>query len=165
MMELYYHHFEPTNKLKTHMKKYITTILAVLSIVAHAATPEQEKAFIESYKKALLAKDSAALKAFLYTEGSESETIEFFTMMQESSAGMPISSIELVTPNKEEMEKFKKPMTMPNGKKYKLPFTPTKQLVITVEEKNGENSSKSTSTSPVGEKNGKLVIPVPVPTK
>jgi len=46
-----------------------------------------------------------------------------------------------------------------------MPFHPTKQLVVVIEEKSGDSSSKSTSKSPVGEKNGKLVIPVPVPAK
>ncbi len=146
-------------------KQLITTLLAALSFTAIAATPEQEKAFVDSYKKALEAKDTAALKAFLYTEGATAETVEFFTMMQEMSAGQKISSIELVTPTKEEAAKFAKAMEMPDGKSYKMPFVPTKQLVITVEQKDANGSSKSSSKSPVGEKNGKLVIPVPVPVK
>jgi len=145
----------------------LATMIAAVVIAsnAHAASPEQEKAFVDSYKKALEAKDAAALKAFLYTEGAAKDTVEFFHMMQQAAADGPISSIELVTPTKEEVEKYNKPMTMPDGKKYKMPFVPTKQLVITSEKKDGENSSKSTMKSPVGEKNGKLVIPVPVPAK
>lgn len=149
------------------MNKHIitTALIAVIAFAAQAATPEQEKAFVESYKKALVAKDTAALKAFLHTGGANAETIEFFSMMQETAAGKPGVSVELVTPTKEEMAKFNKPMEMPDGKKYKLPFAPTKQLVVTIEEKDGDSVSKSTSKSPVGEKNGKLVIPVPVPAK
>lgn len=149
------------------MNKHIitTALIAVIAFAAQAATPEQEKAFVESYKKALVAKDTAALKAFLHTGGANAETIEFFSMMQETAAGKPGVSVELVTPTKEEMAKFNKPMEMPDGKNYKLPFAPTKQLVVTIEEKDGDSVSKSTSKSPVGEKNGKLVIPVPVPAK
>src|SRR4051812_9707044 len=149
------------------MKKLLPLTFALLafSLRAVAATPEQEKAFVESYKKALEANDTKALVAFLYTKGAAKETVEFFTMMQTMEAGKKPTSIELVTPTAEEKAKFSEPMQMPDGKKYKMPFTPTKQLVITYEEKNGDNSSKSTSKSPVGEKDGKLVIPVPVPAK
>lgn len=147
------------------LNQLTTTLLAAFSIAASAATPAQEKAFVESYKKALESKDTAALKAFLHTEGATPETVEFFTMMQEMTAGQKIASIELVTPSKEDAAKFNKPMEMPDGKTYKMPFAPSKQLVVTIEEKNGDNVSKNTSKSPVGEKNGKLVIPVPVPAK
>ena len=141
------------------------TFLVALSFNAQAATPQQEKAFVDSYKKAFESNDTKALAAFLYTEGAAKETIEFFTMMQTMQAGKKIANIELVTPSAAEMEKFNKPMEMPDGKKYVMPFPPTKQLVIVVEEKSGEGSGKSTSKNPVGEKNGKLVIPVPVPAK
>jgi len=57
-------------------------LLTAVSLVAHAATPEQEKAFVESYKKALESNDMKALAAFLYTDGAAKETVEFFTMMQ-----------------------------------------------------------------------------------
>lgn len=136
-------------------------LLAALSLTAFAATPEQEKAFVESYKKALESNDTKALAAFLHTEGATKETVEFFTMMQTMSAGKKVASIELVTPTAADAAKFNQPMEMPDGKTYKMPFTPTKQLVVTTEEGGG----KSTSKSPVGEKNGKLVIPVPVPAK
>ena len=149
------------------MKKHLITaaLTAFLSLVAAAATPEQEKAFVESYKKALEGNDTKALAAFLSTDGASKDTIEFFTMMQAMGAGGKVSSIQLVVPSKEELAKYNTPMEMPDGKKYKMPFPPTKQLVVTIEEKSGDNSSKSTSKSAVGEKNGKLVIPVPVPVK
>lgn len=145
--------------------KHTFALFAALSLAAHAATPEQEKAFVESYKKAIEANDTKALAAFLFTEGAAKETVEFFTMMQTSNAGQKVSSIELVTPSKEESAEFGKAKVMPDGKKYKMPFVPTKQLVITIEEKSDSGSSKSTSKCAVGEKNGKLVIPVPVPAK
>ncbi|MEQ1861818.1 MAG: hypothetical protein ABMA13_18015 [Chthoniobacteraceae bacterium] len=148
------------------MKTHTTlALLAALSLAAHAATPEQEKAFVESYKKALEANDTKALAAFLSTDGAAADTIEFFTMMQAMNAGQKVASIELVTPTAAELAKFNKPMEMPDGKKYVMPFPPTRQLVIVIEQKGSEGSGKSTSKSPVGEKNGKLVIPVPVPAK
>jgi hypothetical protein len=149
------------------MKKHLITaaLFAILSFAAQAATPEQEKAFVASYKKALESNDTKALAAFLSTDGASKDTVEFFTMMQAMGAGGKVSSIELVVPTKEELAKYNTPMEMPDGKKYKMPFAPTKQLVVTIEEKSGDSTSKSTSKSAVGEKNGKLVIPVPVPVK
>ena len=145
--------------------KHSLTLLAVLALSARAATPEQEKAFVESYKKALESNDTKALAAFLYTEGAKKETVEFFTMMQTLNAGKTVAGIELVAPTREEAASYNKAKEMPDGKKYKMPFSPTKQLVIKIEEKNASGSSTSTSKCAVGEKNGKLVIPVPVPAK
>ena len=79
-------HFQlQTQPMKTTIK-HTLTLLAALALSAHAATPEQEKAFVESYKKALESNDTRALAAFLYTEGAKKETVEFFTMMQTSNA-------------------------------------------------------------------------------
>ena len=66
------------------MKQIIPSSLALAFLLAAhaiAATPEQEKTFVESYKKALEANDAKALAAFLYTEGAKPEQIEFFKMM------------------------------------------------------------------------------------
>jgi hypothetical protein len=155
-----------TNTPHHHMKQTLTTLILAAGLVVgsiHAATPEQEKAFVAAYKKAFEAKDEKALAGFLYTTGATEETIGFFKMMQTAEAGAPITSIELVTPSKEEAAKLNQPMEMPDGKKYKMPIAPTKQLVLVVEHKSADGSSKSTSKSPVAEKDGKLVIPVPVP--
>jgi hypothetical protein len=150
------------------MKKLITliTILtAFAAIPGRAATPEQEKAFVEGYRKALEAGDTKALNAFLSTDGAEADTVEFFKMMQTPEPGAKVVSIELVKPTAEEEAKFNAPMTMPDGKTYKMPVKPFKQLVIKLETKSENGSSSSTSKSPVAEKGGKLVIPVPVPAK
>jgi hypothetical protein len=150
------------------MKHTVTTLMLAAGLVVssiQAATPEQEKTFVAAYKKAFEAKDEKALEGFLYTTGASEDTIEFFKMMQTLEAGTPISSIELATPTKEEASKFNQPMDMPDGKKYKMPITPTKQLVVVIEHKSDSGSSKSTSKSPVAEKDGKLVIPVPVPAE
>jgi hypothetical protein len=49
--------------------------------------------------------------------------------------------------------------------KTRLPLKPTKKLKITVETKDGDNTSSSTSSSFIAEKDGKFVIPVPVTVK
>ena len=150
-------------KIKTSI--LVLAGLALISLPVRAATPEQEKTFVESYKKALEANDAKALAGFLYTEGAQPEQVEFFKMMMSMNAGAKISSIELVKPSAEEAAKFNRPMTMPDGKSYKLSLTPVKQLVIKTESKDANGSSSSSSSVPVAESKGKLVIPVPVPAK
>jgi hypothetical protein len=148
------------------MKRTITTILATaIAAIAtlKAATPEQEKAFVEKYKKALEANDEKELSSFLYTKGAEPEQIEFFKMMMKIDPGAKITKIELIKPTAEEAAQFNKPMEMPNGKSYKMPIKPTYALVIETETKTGDSSSTSKSRRPVGEVDGKLCIPVPVP--
>jgi hypothetical protein len=148
------------------MKRTIATILAATFAAItslNAATPEQEKAFVEKYKKALEANDEKALTSFLYTKGADPEQIEFFKMMMQPEPGAKITKIELVKPTPEESAKFNEPMEMPDGKKYKMPFEPTYALIIETETKSGDGSSTSKSRRPVGEKDGKLCIPVPVP--
>ncbi len=136
-----------------------------MSFAGHAATPAQEKAFIDSYRKALEAGDAKALEGFLYTTGATEETIGFFKMMQMLEQGAKIVSIELVKPDAAEEAKLNAPMPMPDGKNYKMPLKVSKQLVIKSETKSADGSSTGTSKSPVAEKDGKLVIPVPVPAK
>jgi hypothetical protein len=143
----------------------ITALAAFTAFQARAATPEQEKAFVDSYRKALEAKDEKALAGFLYTQGADAETIDFFKMMQAIDPGAKIVSIELVKPTAAEEAKFNEPMVMPDGKKYKLPLKPFKRLVVKTEIKDATGSGSSSSGSPVAEKGGKLVIPVPVPVK
>ena len=150
------------------MKQIIPSIVALaflLATHAGAATPEQEKAFVDSYKKALEANDTKALTAFLYTEGAKPEQIEFFKMMQSIDQGAKVVSVELVAPTAEEAAKFSKTMPMPDGKMYKMPVKVYKQLVIKTETKDANGSSSGSSSSPVAEVKGKLLIPVPVPAK
>jgi hypothetical protein len=118
-----------------------------------------QKAFLDSYKKALETKDTKALAAFLHTEGASADTIEFFTMMQSAGTEGQIESIELIKPSDEEMKKFNQPKEMPDGQLARMPFAPTHQLSIVIK----DSSGTSTSKLPVGEHKGKLVIPVPVP--
>jgi hypothetical protein len=128
-----------------------------------AAAAESSDSFLAAYRKAHEAKDKTALDAFLYNEGTPAEIMEFFKMMRDASLEGK-GTVELKTPSAEDATKFNQAMEMPDGKYYKLPLTPSHQLVITVETKDGESTSKSTSSLPVAQKNGKFVIPLPVPT-
>jgi hypothetical protein len=135
----------------------------VLLARTQAATPDQEKAFVNAYRKALEAGDKETLAGFLYTEGAQPEQIEFFKAMQTLDPGAKITSIELATPSADDMAKLNRPLLMPDGKSYVMAVKPFKQLVIVSELKDANGSSKSTTRSPVAEVKGKLVIPVPVP--
>ncbi|CAN5886289.1 hypothetical protein BH11VER1_BH11VER1_06240 [soil metagenome] len=149
------------------MKRSLLFAIAftTFTLAGRAATPEQEKAFVDSYRKALEAGDAKALAGFLYTKGASEDTVEFFKMMQAVDPGTKVVSVELVKPTPEEEAKFNEPMMMPDGKKYTMPIKPIKKLVIKTEFKDANGSSSSSSSSPVAEKDGKLVIPVPVPAK
>jgi hypothetical protein len=140
-------------------------LTAVFACRASAATPAQEKAFVDSYRKALEAGDTKTLESFLYTKGATEETIGFFKMMMGLEQGAKIVSVELVKPDAEEEAKLNKAMQMPDGKSYVMPLKVVKQLVIKSETKSADGSSSGTSKSPVADKDGKLVIPVPVPAK
>jgi hypothetical protein len=161
------HNARRSSTFHSIMKRLLTHTLASLALasIVSAASPEVEAAFIAKYQKAIEASDTKTLEGFLHTKGAEEETIEFFKMMQSAGAGQKVSKIELVKPDAEQRKKLNAPMEMPDGKMYKLPVQPEKQLVITIEEKNGDSTSKSTSKVPVAEIDGKLVIPVPVPAK
>ena len=56
-------------------------------------------------------------------------------------------------------------MTGPDGSKAQLSLKPTKKLKITVETKDANGSSSSSSENFVAEKDGKYVIPVPATVK
>jgi len=135
------------------------------SPVLHAGTPEQEQAFTAKYKAAYEAKDTAMLYSFLYTEGANQMALGFYKMMMTNGAGEKISKIELIALTPEETKEAEGVQDGPGGMKTRLPLKPTKKLKITVETKDGDNTSSSTSQSFVAEKDGKFVIPVPVTVK
>jgi hypothetical protein len=146
----------------------IAPLLLTLSVGAtalYAGTPEQEKEFTAKYKTAYEARDSATLCSFLYTEGANPMALEFYKMMMTNGAGEKISKIELVDLTPEDAKKTEGVQDGPGGMKTRLPLKPTKKLKITVETKNGDNTSSSTSENFVAEKDGKFVIPVPVTVK
>ena len=75
---------------------------------------------------------------------------------------------ETAVPAEEKQQEIKKAeevQTGPDGKKAKLPLKPIKRLKITIETKDANGSSSSSSQNFVAEKDGKLVIPVPATVK
>ena len=149
--------------------KLLLALLLLISFFGanalRAGTPEDEKAFVAKYKTAYEAKDTATLYSFLYTEKANPMALGFYKMMMSDGAGGKISKIELVDLTPEEAKEAAGIQDGPGGIKTRLPLKPTKKLKIVVETKDGDNTSSSTSQSFVAEKDGKLVIPVPVDVK
>jgi hypothetical protein len=149
--------------MKTILLIFTLTVATCLSLYAGSA--EKEKAFIDKYKAALEAKDSATLESFLYTQGSDPMILGFYKMMQSSGAGDKISKIELVDLSPEDAKKAAAAQDSPSGGKVCLTLTPTKKLMITIEKKDSNGSSSNKSENFIAEKDGKFVIPVPGPCK
>ena len=144
----------------------MTLALGTLLVAAAlAATPAQEKAFVDGYKAAYEAKDAKALNAMLYTKGADPQALEFYKMMMTDGMGAKVSSIALEPLTADDKAKAMAAMPGPGGKSLKLTLTPVKKLVIKRSEKSASGSSASTSTVFVAESDGKLVIPVPGPAK
>src|SRR6476659_5026280 len=149
-----------------------TKLIAALFVTAAfacpllAGTPEQDKAFVDKYKTAFEKGDKATLESFLYTKDANPMALEFYKMMATEGAGTAkISKIELVDLTPEDVKKASEVQTGPDGSKAKLPLTPTKKLKMTIEKKDENGSSSSSSESFVAEKDGKYVIPVPATAK
>jgi len=147
-----------------------TTLLALsalsLCLTSFAGTPEQDKAFVDKYKTAYESGDKATLESFLYTKDANPMALEFYKMMTVEGAGTAkISKIELVDLTPEDVQKASEVQTGPDGSKAKLPLKPTKKLKITIETKDANGSSSSSTSNFVAEKDGKYVIPVPASAK
>jgi hypothetical protein len=154
--------------MKRRFLYYLVSGLVAAGFIASpslAASPDQEKEFTDKYKTAFEANDSATLESFLYTKGADPMVLEFFKMMVAQGAGGKISKIELVELSAEDAKKAEQIQDGPGGTKLKLPLKPTKKLKITTETKDANGSSSGTSESFIAEKDGKLVIPVPVAAK
>src|SRR4051794_447782 len=141
------------------MKK-LTLIALVMTPCAFlfAGSPD-EKAFVDKYKTAFEAKDNATLESFLYTTGSDPMALEFYKMMMSGEAGNKLLKIELVALTPDEAKKASEPQDGPGGKMC-MTLKPTRKLVMSVEQKDANGSSSSTSTCFIAEKDGKFVVPV-----
>ena len=143
----------------------LTIVTAFTSVpLLHAGSPEQEKTFVETYRKALEAKDTKTLESFLYTKGADAMVLGFYKEMQANDAGKKISSIELVNLTPEEVKDAAKPKDGPSGK-LALALKPSKKLVIKISTSDANGNSNATSEVFIAEADGKFVIPVPGPAK
>jgi hypothetical protein len=146
--------------------KLIALLFALFCGGLYAGTPAQDKEFVDKYKAAYEKGDKAALESFLYTKDANPMALEFYKMMQAEGAGTAkISKIELVDLTPEDVKKASEVQTGPDGSKAKLPLTPTKKLKISIETKDANGSSTSSTENFIAEKDGKYVIPVPAVVK
>ncbi len=152
-------------KAKPRLLTFALASVSLFAVPLSAGTPEQEKAFVEKYKIAFEAGDKATLQSFLYTQGANSTALEFYKMMQLDGVGGKLTVIELVPLTPEEVAKAEKVQDGPGGQKFKIPLKPVKKLKFTVETKNANGSSTSSSEILIAEKDGKFVIPVPANAK
>jgi hypothetical protein len=60
-----------------------------------SATPEQDKAFVNTYKQAFETSDAKKFESFLYTKNANPMALEFYKMMMTAEMGSKISKIEL----------------------------------------------------------------------
>ena len=150
-------------KIKLLLAALLIAPLCATSL--RAGTPAQDKDFVDKYKAAFEKGDKATLESFLYTKDANPMLLEFFKSMMTAEAGGKISKIELVDLTPEEVKKASEAQTGPDGTKAQLPLKPTKKLKISVETKDANGSSSSSSESFVAEKDGKYVIPVPATVK
>ena len=145
-------------------------ILIVLAVAAAsagapslAATPAQERAFVDTYRKAFEAKDAATLHSLLYTKGADPKALGFYRMMTTVGMGAKVASIALVDLTPEDRARANRAMPGVDGKMLRLSLEPVKKLVIRVETKTADATSTGTNEVFVGEHDGKLWIPVPAP--
>jgi len=136
-------------------------VAAVVPVASLAATPAQEQAFVDRYRRAFETKDAATLHSLLYTKGADPKALGFYRMMTTVGMGSTIASIALVDLTAEDRARADRTMPSPDGKTLKLSLRPVKKLVIRVETKTADSSSTGTSEVFVAEHDGKLWIPVP----
>ena len=139
-------------------------IAAAVWTSALAATPEQEKQFVDTYKKAYDAKYAKTLNALLYTKGADSQALAFYKMMITSEMGGKITSIQLLDLTADDKARAAKTQS-PDGRPMKLVLPATKKLVTKSETKDKSGSSSSGSEVFVGESDGRLYILVPAAAK
>jgi len=140
-------------------------VAAVAAAPSLAATPAQERAFVDTYRKAFEAKDAATLHSLLYTKGADPKALGFYRMMTTVGMGAKVASIALVDLSPEDRARADRPMPGVDGKMLRLSLEPVKKLVIRVETKTSDSSSTGTSEVFVAEHDGKLWIPVPAPDR
>jgi hypothetical protein len=147
------------------MKPWIARVLALvlMACVAQAlvaATPAQERQFVDAYRKASDARDHKGLVALLYTKGADPEALAFYEMMLGAGMGSRIASIELVDLTAEDRARADSTQS-PAGRPMKLVLPATKKLVIKSGTRDKDGSSSSSSEVFVGESGGRLWILVP----
>lgn len=128
-----------------------------------AASPEQEQAFLDTYKAAFEAQDAAALRALLFSDGAIPMAVDFYAEMMTADFGKQISSIALEELDTDELAEIDEVMPTPDGGSARLAPKPYKKLVIKVDTSDANGTSTSTNSAFVAEQDGRLGIAMPVP--
>ncbi|MCC6196965.1 MAG: hypothetical protein IT518_21130 [Burkholderiales bacterium] len=142
------------------MKTAVLLAAAALAAAAHAATPAQEKRFVDTYRKAYEGKDHKALVSLLYTKGADAKALAFYKMMLGAELGGKIAAIELAGLTDDDRKRIES-MQGPDGRTAKLVLPPTRKLVVRTGTSDKSGSSSATSEVFVGEADGRLWILVP----
>ena len=140
-------------------------VMLATTLSLRAGDSAAEKAFVERFQTAYEANDKATLESLLYKEGAHPKALEFFKMMMVDGAGGKVLRIELVDLSPDELKVAEGTQEGPDGDKIRIPLNPTKKLKLTTTSKEGESNRSSSSAPLVAVKDGKFVIPVPVPAK
>ena len=133
--------------------------------LSHAATAEQEQAFVDAYKQAFEAQDGDALKALLYSEGADPMALEFYGQMMTADFGGTVTDIGLKDLTADDVKKAGEVMPGPMGGKFILKPKPYKKFFIKIQMKDANGESTASSESFVAENDGKLVIATPAPAE
>src|SRR6478735_10621323 len=139
------------------MRLPVAFAVLAIAVAAHAATPAQEKAFLDAYRKAYETRDEKTLASLLYTKGADPAAVAFYKMMMTAEAGAKIASIDLVDVTAEDSKRIES-MQSPDGKPARLVLPPTKKMVIKSQTKTADMSASGSSEIFVGEADGKLYI-------
>ena len=142
------------------MRVAVALGLTCVALAAGAATPAQERAFADTYRKAYEAKDDKTLVSLLYTKGADPAAVAFYKMMMAAEAGAKITAIDVVDITAEDRKRIDS-MQSPDGKPAKLVLPASRKLMIKSETRSASGSSAGTSEIFVGEADGKLYILVP----
>ncbi len=148
------------------MRSNLAVVLAVLTLATslHAATPAQEKQFVDTYRKAYEAKDGKALESLLYTKGADPMALGFYKMMLTAEMGGRMASIQLLALTSDDKVRSETGKS-PDGRPMKLVMPATRKLVVKTQTKDGNGSSSGSSEVFVGESDGRLYILVPAAAK
>lgn len=138
----------------------LATASALAVTTSFAASPAQEKAFVDAYRGAFEKKDAKALHALLYSKGADPMAIDFYKMLMTADFGATIMSITLADLNADDLKRLEDAKS-PDGRPMKMTLKPIKKLILKTMNKSASGSSSGSSESFVAEHEGKLVIPVP----
>lgn len=148
--------------MKTMLVAIVLCLLQGFAASAGAATPAQEKQFMDTYRRAYEASDSKTLQGLLYTKGADPQALDFYKTMLMSGAGSKIGSLELKDLTAEDKARLAN-SPAPDGRAMKFSAEPTKKLVIKSTQRGKNGESNSTTSIFIADVDGQLRIPVPGP--